>query len=121
MFFVSSANIIFSFDVQYAIVSVYDSLKDKSEKQLYKLNYLGIAVIGSIILIVSIAGFFTSPYDHYDLIIFRNPIGDSDYQMCFAKIIVCFAVITDVSINHSMVRSSFFSTFFNKANFNNKE
>lgn len=121
LFFVSSANIIFSYDCQFALLGVYDSLKEKSEEILYKLNNYGIIVIALIMLSISIFGFLTSPVKQYELIIFRDALGSSDWFMSIGKMIVCFSVMFDISINFSSMRLAFFELFLNTNKFSNKK
>jgi len=122
LFFVNSANIIFSFDCQFALISVYDACKDKSLKTLKQLNLYGIIIITSIIIIIMVCGFFTDPLQYYkDLIIFRNALSYYDIFMNIGKILLFIVVISDICINFNTSRLSIFKFIFQKDKFSVKE
>lgn len=123
LFFVHGANIVFTFDCQFALVSVYDSLRDKSIKQLYKLNLYGIIVICTILTIVAMIGFLTNPIHQEELLIFRNALSPHsiDIFMTVGKIIICLCILCDISINYNQIRLSAFKFLFNTGKFTQKQ
>ena len=121
MFFVEISTIIFTYDCQYSLVSVYESLEDKSSKMLYKLNNIGILIIIGLASIVSIFGFLTSPTKGYELIIFREDLVDFDYFMSIGKFIITISITVDIAINHNVLRQSFFETFRKTEHFTSKQ
>ena len=120
LFFVKGCNIIFNYDCQFGLVAIYGSLKDKRIIKLKTLNAIGIILITIMILIVSIFGFFTSPYTLNELIIFRDGLN-SDWPMTIGKLIVCISVIADVAIHYNQIRLSGFGFLFNKTEFTSKQ
>lgn len=121
LFFVESATIIFTYDCQYSLVSIYESLEDRSEKKLFTLNNIGMLLIASMALIVSIFGYLTSPTKGYELIIFREDLGNFDYFMSIGKFVIGITITVDISLNHSVLRQSFFETFYKIKHFTTKQ
>lgn len=121
LFFAECATIIFTYDCQYSLVSVYESLEDKSIIKLYKLNKYGAIIIVSLAIVVAIFGFLTSPTQGLELIIFREDLINYDYFMAIGKFLIGLAITIDIAINQNVVRLCYFEILYNTELFSNRQ
>lgn len=121
LFFVTVANLIFAFDCQFALVSVYKSLKNRSISSINKLNNYGIVCILLLILIVGTCGFISSPVEKLEIIILRKALGNSDFLLSLGKIILCVTIVCDICFNFSVARLSYFEIVYSSSIFNNTQ
>mmetsp|Transcript_19072 Transcript_19072/g.19793 ORF Transcript_19072/g.19793 Transcript_19072/m.19793 type:complete len:477 (-) Transcript_19072:117-1547(-) len=120
-FFVASGNIILTFDCQFGLLSIYETLEDRRLNKLYKLNNYGVIVITVMLLLIGITGFLTSPIEGYELIFFRKALGDSDWLMALGKLSLIISTLTDVCLNNYWARQSFFAMAFKQSEISQAE
>lgn len=121
LFFITVANLIFAFDCQFALVSVYKSLKNRSISQINRLNNYGIVCILGLILIVGTCGFLSSPVEKLEIIILRKALGNSDFLLSLGKIILCITIVCDICFNFSVARLSYFEMLYSSSVFTNTQ
>lgn len=121
LFFTSCANLMYCFDLQYAIMPLYKSLENNSYKSLKKLNLITICMVTTVFLITSIFGFLTAPVDPPELLIFRISITKSDLAMTIAMMLMCICIIGEICINFNTIRICFFQILRQSEDFTTKE
>lgn len=112
---------IFAFDCQFALVSVYKSLKNRSISQINRLNNYGIVCILGLILIVGTCGFLSSPVEKLEIIILRKALGNSDFLLSLGKIILCITIVCYICFNFSVARLSYFEMLYSSSVFTNTQ
>lgn len=122
LFFPLLSNIIFAYNVQFAIVPVYSTMENNSPNRLKKLNLFGMITTFTATTIIAICGFLTTPQqDPPVLIIFREPFQSSDYLMTLGKLLISMSIIGEYSVTFNSLRLSFFQLLRNNETFSNKE
>mmetsp|Transcript_4096 Transcript_4096/g.4215 ORF Transcript_4096/g.4215 Transcript_4096/m.4215 type:complete len:512 (+) Transcript_4096:1-1536(+) len=121
LFFSVNANLMYSFDLQYAVVPVYKTMQDNSLQSMKKLNLLAIVISTITYLIYCFFGFLTSPNNPPELIIFRVSIYQTDMLMTIAKISLVVCIIGEIALIFACLRISFFQIYKKSERFNNKE
>lgn len=68
----------------------------------------------AIYIVVGVCGYLTQPFHTKDLIIYRDPIPDSnDIPMIIARLLIAFNLILSTPANYNAFRLSILSLFYN--------
>jgi len=107
-FFKATSSMYYSFCCHFAVFPVYEKLMKKSNKRTIKIFIRSIILDISIFIVVGLAGYLTQPKDPPQIILEREKIGDTDYFMILARLLVVLMFLAKVPASYTCMRISLF-------------
>lgn len=108
IFFPCLATLFFSFTCHAGAFPVYKTLQNPVSRRMNKVFRRSILLDLFIYYCVGICGFLTAPVNAPPLIIYREPLGNSDILMTIGKIGMCLNLMLSTPANYNAFRISFF-------------